>query len=59
MKKKPRPRLQIAKDRVSGVPETELKRFKDSMNESVVKPMRERAAAQRVQAAKVRSRQVR
>ncbi len=57
--KKPRERLRIAQDRVSQVPDTQLTQFKRSMNEKVVKPMQKRAAAQREQAAKVRSRQVR
>jgi hypothetical protein len=59
MKKTQGHRLQIAPDRVSPVPATQLTQFKRSMTERVVKPMQNRAAAQREQVAKVRSRQVR
>jgi hypothetical protein len=57
--KKPHERLKIPADRVSPVPDEEVARFKRSMTERVVKPMQDRAVAQREQAARVRSRQVR
>lgn len=59
MKKKTQERLQIRPDRVSPVPAEQLTQFKRSMTDQVVKPMKDRAAAQRDQVAKVRSRQVR
>jgi hypothetical protein len=56
---KPQVRLKISAGKSTPVPTEQLARFKEAMAERVVKPVQERAAAQRDQAAKVRSRHVR
>lgn len=52
-------RLQISAERVSNVSAAQLAKLKASMTEKVLKPLKDRAVAQREKVAKVRSRTVR
>lgn len=52
-------RMTIPADRVTRVPKQDTERLKEAVRERVIKPMEDRAAAQRGLISKVRARQVR